>query len=75
MTQFITDDGTDTGKLVEMRRFYIQARLTPHAAFPSHYTACPPSGPALLSPASIQARVALHSVAWHSASGRRLPAF
>ena len=25
-TQFITDDGTDTGKLVEMRRFYIQAR-------------------------------------------------
>ncbi len=45
VTQFITDDGTDTGKLVEMRRFYIQAR------------------------------VALHSAALHSASGRRLPTF
>ena len=32
MTQFITDDGTDTGKLVEMRRFYIQARVALHSA-------------------------------------------
>ena len=24
VTQFITDDGTDTGELVEMRRLYVQ---------------------------------------------------
>ena len=24
VTQFITDDGTDTGELVEMRRIYVQ---------------------------------------------------
>ena len=30
VTQFITDDGTDTGNLKEMRRFYVQDNKTIH---------------------------------------------
>ncbi|KAL1530145.1 hypothetical protein AB1Y20_001061 [Prymnesium parvum] len=41
VTQFITDDGTDTGKLKEMKRFYIQDNKTIHNPTPS-YTSVKP---------------------------------
>jgi cellulose 1,4-beta-cellobiosidase len=36
VTQFITTDGTDTGDLKEMRRFYIQGNKTIHNPSPSY---------------------------------------
>jgi cellulose 1,4-beta-cellobiosidase len=36
VTQFITDDGTDTGKLTEMRRFYIQNNKTIYPPNPEY---------------------------------------
>jgi len=36
VTQFITDDGTDTGALVEMKRFYIQDNKTIYPPAPSY---------------------------------------
>jgi len=36
VTQFITDDGTDTGTLVEMRRFYVQDNKTIYPPNPDY---------------------------------------
>jgi hypothetical protein len=36
VTQFITTDGTDSGDLKEMRRFYIQDNKTIHSPYPSY---------------------------------------
>ena len=36
VTQFITDDGTDDGELVEMRRFYIQGNKTIYPQNPAY---------------------------------------
>ena len=41
VTQFITDDGTDTGKLKEMRRFYIQNNKTIYNPQPSYASVTP----------------------------------
>jgi cellulose 1,4-beta-cellobiosidase len=38
VTQFITDDGTDTGNLVEMKRFYVQDGKTIQNPTPSYAT-------------------------------------
>lgn len=36
VTQFITDDGTDNGKLTEMRRFYVQGNKTVQNPMPDY---------------------------------------
>jgi len=41
VTQFITDDGTDTGNLKEMRRFYVQDNKTIHNPMPSYSSVTP----------------------------------
>jgi cellulose 1,4-beta-cellobiosidase len=47
VTQFITDDGTDTGKLKEMRRFYVQDGKRIYNPAPSYTSSAPGNWTAL----------------------------